>query len=414
MISCNGLRLLIVGPYPPPFGGIASHLVTLVPGLRRRGAEDIAIVSFGNKDEVTDIEGAKVYRFETATHANELARPGGWRALAASVSSLSGGRLGARAILREATKAMLIDRVARAHSSNVASFYQSDLSLAMMPCARMWGRRRGLVLTVFGEVYDNPALFESSGALMRRMFELPAAIASSSRHCANSFKRVGVTREIEPVYYGVDLERLHAPELREPFRAERGVARDEVLLVFMGRFTDEMGLGRLLDVAPSVLDGFGSVKLMLAGAKGPLSSDAGVLATRYPGRVMVMNDVPFAIQPALYAASDVVLAPTHDQHACMGMSIKEAMAAARPVIGSLAGGIPEAIVDGETGYLVPLDDTRHIDAQGLQQAIFSLSNESVLRERMGRSGRARAEAMFTMDLTIDRMSELFMSARPAG
>src|SRR3954470_16762049 len=138
MISCKGLRLLIVGPYPPPFGGIASHLVTLVPGLRRRGAEDIAVVSFGSKDEVTDIEGAKVHRFETAKHANELARPGGWRALAASVGTLSGGGLAARAILREATKAMLIDRVARAHSSNVVSFYQSDLSLAMMPCSRMW------------------------------------------------------------------------------------------------------------------------------------------------------------------------------------------------------------------------------------------------------------------------------------
>ena len=42
----KGLRLLFFGPYPLPFGGIASHLKTLMPSLLKAGAEDIAVISF--------------------------------------------------------------------------------------------------------------------------------------------------------------------------------------------------------------------------------------------------------------------------------------------------------------------------------------------------------------------------------
>jgi glycosyltransferase involved in cell wall biosynthesis len=97
----------------------------------------------------------------------------------------------------------------------------------------------------------------------------------------------------------------------------------------------------------------------------------------------------------------------------MGMSIKEAMAASRPVIGSLAGGIPEAIVDEETGFLVPLDATRHIDASQLLDRIERLVVDADLRTGMGEAARRRAEAMFSMERTIDRMGEIFVAAMPA-
>jgi glycosyltransferase involved in cell wall biosynthesis len=181
----------------------------------------------------------------------------------------------------------------------------------------------------------------------------------------------------------------------------------------MGRFTDEMGLGRVIDVAPKIFAKMPAARLLLAGAKGPLGPSAQALAERFPDKVRIMNDVPFAVQPSVYAASDMVLAPSHDQHACMGMSIKEAMAASRPVIGSLAGGIPEAIVDEETGFLVPLDATRHIDASQLLDRIERLVVDADLRTGMGEAARRRAEAMFSMERTIDRMGEIFVAAMPA-
>ncbi len=411
---CSGLRLLLVGPYPPPFGGIASHLTTLIPGIYQRGAVDIAVVTFGDRDEVNQVDGATVYRFHVRSHTRELFSPRSWPALFATIKNLAGAGFGMRRIVAEAVKAVFINHVAERHASQVVSFYQGDLSLPVLPCADMWGLRRGLVLTVFGEVYDNPDFFAGRKEFAERFLARPYAVASSSKHCACSFAKViGISREIEPVYYGIDLQRFSVPGLRDTYRADLGVMPDEVLLVYMGRFSEEMGIGRVIDVGPELLAQFPKVKLLLAGAKGPLAGAAATLAQQYPDRVRILHDVPFDLQPSIYSASDVVLAPSADQHACMGMSIKEAMAAGRPVVGSRAGGIPEAIVHEKTGYLVPLDDTRHIDAVELCQYISLLASNPALRESMGVAARQRAEAIFSMEQTIDRMGEIFMAAKPA-
>lgn len=412
-VSCRGLRLLLVGPYPPPFGGVASHLTNLVPGLTARGADDVAIISFGDKNEVTTVEGAVVYRVKVKDRAIGLVSLASMRGpVAAATGTLGGAGLEMRQIIAEATRAKVIDDVARNHDSNVASFYQADLSLSMLPVARLWGKQRGLVLTVFGEAYDTPDFFAARVPLFSNLINLPNSVVTSSRHCARSFSTLGISREIEAVYYGVDLERFQVEHLREPYRAEIGIAPDDVLVVFMGRFSKEMGLDRVLEVAPAVFARQPTVKLLLCGAKGELSERVETFARAHANRARILNDVPFAKQPAIYAAADMVLAPTADQHACMGMSIKEAMAASRPVVGSIAGGIPEAIVAGATGLLVPLDPSKHIDAAGLESAILTLAGDAALRRRMGTAGRRRAEDIFAHDRTNDRMAQLFMAARP--
>src|SRR5258708_28611017 len=157
--SCAGLRLLVVGPYPPPFGGVASHLTTLIPGLAARGADDVAVVSFGDRTEVTTIDGAVVYRVNAKEHAVGLASLSALGGpVAAAMSTLARSGLDMRQLLAEATRAKSIDDVARKHDSNVVSFYQANLSMSMLPVARLWGKRRGFVLTVFAEVYDDPEL----------------------------------------------------------------------------------------------------------------------------------------------------------------------------------------------------------------------------------------------------------------
>ena len=65
--TCAGLRVLLRAPYPPPYGGIASHIVSLIPGLKAHGAEDIAVLYFGTKNEIQNIKGAKIYRYALKT-----------------------------------------------------------------------------------------------------------------------------------------------------------------------------------------------------------------------------------------------------------------------------------------------------------------------------------------------------------
>lgn len=79
----------------------------------------------------------------------------------------------------------------------------------------------------------------------------------------------------------------------------------------------------------------------------------------------------------------------------LGSAILEAMACRRPVVGTRAGGIPEAVVDGETGLLVsPRDD------HALAGAMTALLKDPARRARMGAAARARVEAAFSIDALV--------------
>jgi glycosyltransferase involved in cell wall biosynthesis len=79
----------------------------------------------------------------------------------------------------------------------------------------------------------------------------------------------------------------------------------------------------------------------------------------------------------------------------LGSAILEAMACRRPVVATRAGGIPEAVVDGTTGLLVPPQDDR-----ALADAIVCLLKDPALRTRFGEAGRARVLERFSVDRLV--------------
>jgi len=85
-------------------------------------------------------------------------------------------------------------------------------------------------------------------------------------------------------------------------------------------------------------------------------------------------------------------------------TILEYMAYGKPVIATRVGGNSEAVIEGETGYLVELGDTA-----GLANAIITLIRDPVKRVEMGRRGRARAETEFSWNTGSKRWKELFHS-----
>ena len=85
-----------------------------------------------------------------------------------------------------------------------------------------------------------------------------------------------------------------------------------------------------------------------------------------------------------------------------GQVVVEAMMAARPVIATNGGGIPEIVRDGETGLLVPMDD-----APAMAQAITRLLDEPALAREMGRAGLQRALDSFTIDKTVGKIDRLY-------
>ncbi|MDQ2800689.1 MAG: glycosyltransferase family 4 protein, partial [Armatimonadota bacterium] len=100
-------------------------------------------------------------------------------------------------------------------------------------------------------------------------------------------------------------------------------------------------------------------------------------------------------------AMDIVTVPSTWNEPCSAV-VQQGMALSKPVIGTLAGGTPEMIVDGETGLLVPPSD-----APALAEAIAALAGDAFRRKRLGAAGRERALALFSLRVMTDKIEALY-------
>lgn len=98
--------------------------------------------------------------------------------------------------------------------------------------------------------------------------------------------------------------------------------------------------------------------------------------------------------PEWLTAADVVMVPSHAEP--LGNATLEAMAYGLPVIGCNVGGIPEMIVDGETGILIPPKSPKD-----LADAVNTLLCNSNLQCKMGQAGRSRCEKMFSLEAHVE-------------
>jgi glycosyltransferase involved in cell wall biosynthesis len=104
--------------------------------------------------------------------------------------------------------------------------------------------------------------------------------------------------------------------------------------------------------------------------------------------------------PAQLAAADVLVLPSKSEG--LPYSILEAMAAALPVVASDVGGIPEEVVDGTTGLLVPRGDR-----SAMSRALRRLNEDGDAARRMGIAGHARARLQFSIQTMVDSYDAVF-------
>jgi glycosyltransferase involved in cell wall biosynthesis len=130
-----------------------------------------------------------------------------------------------------------------------------------------------------------------------------------------------------------------------------------------------------------------------------------------PDRELIPADAPADLVgerddvPELLAASDLFVLSSRSEG--LPISVLEAMAAGLPVVASAVGGIPELVVDGETGRLVPPGDP-----EALGDVLRELLADPDLRQQMGAAGRARAEELF--DLPRFRQAHVELYERLLG
>jgi len=110
--------------------------------------------------------------------------------------------------------------------------------------------------------------------------------------------------------------------------------------------------------------------------------------------------------PELLASSSVFVLSSRSE--ALPVSVLEAIAAGLPVVATRVGGVPELVVDGETGFLVP-----PADPAALAAALQRLLDEPELRARLGAAGRVRAEEHFALDSFVESHLDLYRRALAA-
>jgi glycosyltransferase involved in cell wall biosynthesis len=177
----------------------------------------------------------------------------------------------------------------------------------------------------------------------------------------------------------------------DPHRFTPGPPSRREGVLFVGRMTPHKGLDRLIRAMPA------GATLTVAGTAGhdrqtPESGYPALLHRLADGRpVRFTGPVPDSRLPALFRGASVLALPSVE-HTCygrqvqiselLGLSVLEAMASGLPVVASRLGGVPEIVVDGETGFLV---DPGDIDE--LHDRLALLLADPVLAADMGRRAR---------------------------
>jgi glycosyltransferase involved in cell wall biosynthesis len=201
------------------------------------------------------------------------------------------------------------------------------------------------------------------------------------------------------VHNGLDISQYGALADPGPARERLGVPRGALVFGTVARFAPQKALDVLVAAAVPVLERIENAWLVVAG-DGPLldavrrQASLSSVADRivFPGYI---TDVP-----GLLAALDVFVSSSSSEG--MGIAIVEAMAAGLPVVATAVGGVPEVVVDRETGLLVAAGDTG-----ALGDAMARLGNDASLRISCGEAGRRRAVAEFGEDAMLERTAEIY-------
>jgi alpha-maltose-1-phosphate synthase len=202
------------------------------------------------------------------------------------------------------------------------------------------------------------------------------------------------------IHNGVDAEAFHRTEQREAL-ARHGVREPYVL--FVGRISEQKGIFPLLEAARALPD---DVSLVLCASSPDTPELAARLEAAVAGRSRVrwINAMlPVAEVVQLYSHASVFVCPSIYEP--FGLINLEAMACGTPVVASRVGGIPEVVVDGETGWLVPPGDPAAL-AEALRVALA----DPARARRMGEAGRRRVEAHFSWDRIAERTLAVYRDA----
>ena len=220
---------------------------------------------------------------------------------------------------------------------------------------------------------------------------------------------------VHVVHNGIDTTMYH-PTANDDVLARYGIDRTRPYVLFVGRITRQKGLVHLLAAARNFEP---DVQLVLC-ASSPDTPEIAVevaegveILRKERGAesvIWVQEPVPREELITLFTEARVFACPS--VYEPLGIVNLEAMACETAVVASNVGGIPEVVVDGVTGALVPYDSAEpRAFEHAFADAVNRVAGDSDLARRMGAAGRSRAVSDFSWQAIAEQTVAVYQQAR---
>lgn len=272
------------------------------------------------------------------------------------------------------------------------------LGVSMLPDAEaavVIGKKLGLPIASLAVGSDVMVYPDRMPVLWKRLrsalaqIDLPVGVSQSI--CKRLSETGSCKREPLCVYLSRDAKQFTPAADKDEIRRRLDWPTDAIVAVYVGGLVESKGIGELAAACEPLLNKHGNFRLVCVG-DGPARDELAELSGRIgrskavllPGRVEP-EKVPLYLQGA-----DFLVLPSYSEG--MPQVILEAMSCGLPVVATRVGGVPEAVIDGQTGLLV---DARDVDQ--LREATERMILDGAFRASVGENGLARAREVFDPD-----------------
>ncbi|HTM56826.1 MAG TPA: glycosyltransferase family 4 protein [Candidatus Udaeobacter sp.] len=366
-------RVLVVGPLPPPLGGVQLMNRMLVRS------------SLSRDFELHTVDTSKrVLRWAVERQS--------WRTPLYFLRDVS-NLIGALGRLRP--------RLVYLHAASGFSFIRD---WALMTVAKLSGARvvchyHGTLHTVFPSV--RTPIGRALGRWMMGAADRVIVLGPTYQsEMGRAWRRGDLTWS--PNLVDVDLF-----ERARPGAALPGIESGDLAVLFVGRLSEPKGILELFSAAPRVIERVPRARLVLLGVAEDEARESWVREeARRAGiesRVTFLGSLEDEAKAGVYAASAIYVSPSRTE--AFPLTIPEAMAAGLPMVVTAVGAIPDHVKDGEDGFLIPPRDPLV-----LADRIVRLLEDEPLRQRISAHLRERARREYAIEVGAARVRDVWRDA----
>lgn len=361
--------VLIVGPYPPPYGGIA----VFVRDLLNSPVKDHFNLLF----------------LRTAKRASEEMP---------FVKKLAREIKDTLSLVRYLLKEKNL-KIVHIHTPSYLGFWRHSIHVLI---SKMFGKK--VVLHILGGGFKD--FYEGGWRLqkwyIRNILSVSDKIVALSSMWKSFFSTLTDPNQIivapTAIYYqDFDIKFNKKKEILTEF----GIPTNRIICISLGGLIKEKGILEVLNAADTILSDKAkeNIYFVFAG-KGILEDEVRRYCKRFQSNAKYLGGIASDRKIKLLSSSDIFLLPSHIEG--IPIALLEAMASGLAVITTPVGGIPEVIKDGENGFLI-----KPGDINALKGKILTLASNNELREEMGRRNRELVKEKYSWDVVAEKIVGIY-------